>query len=268
MSRLCSLYGVTRAGYYARIKRGVSRRTEQDRILAERIRRIFKGSHDTYGSPRVLADLAREGIHVSRRRVARLMAADAMRGRVARVYRSKAKLKHIYALHPNRLWAHRAKRLDSVWVGDVTYLKSADHWCYLAMVEDQCSRKVVGWSLSRKRGASLTRRAFDAAYRARRPKRLIFHSDRGIEYAAPVYRDRLRDLGVRQSMTSGGAPSENPHAESFFHSLKADVIHGFEFANDEALRACLRWYVPFYNRKRLHSSLGNLSPVEFEKKVA
>lgn len=268
MSRLCALYGVTRAGYYARIKRGVSRHTEQDRILGERICRIFNTSRGTYGSPRVLGELAREGIHVSRRRVARLMAAAGIRARAACLYRSKAKLKHTYALHPNRLWAHRAKRLNSVWVGDITYLKSADHWCYLAIVEDQCSRRVVGWSLSRKRGASLTRRAFDAAYRVRRPKRLIFHSDRGIEYAAPAYRNRLRALGVRQSMTSGGAPSENPHAESFFHSLKADVIHGCDFPNDEALRACLRWYVPFYNRKRLHSSLGNLSPVEYEKKVA
>lgn len=268
MSRLCSLYGVTRAGYYARIKRGVSRRTEQDRVLTKKIRRIFEMSHGTYGSPRVLAALVKEGIHVSRRRVARLMAADGMRGRAARIYRPKAKLKHLYALHPNRLWGHRARRPDLVWVGDVTYLKSADHWCYLAIVEDQCSRRLLGWSLARKRGASLTRRAFDAAYRVRRPKRLIFHSDRGIEYAAPAYRDRLRELGVRQSMTSGGAPSENPHAESFFHSLKADAIHGVEFPNDESIRACLRWYVPFYNRKRLHSSLGNEPPVEFEKKVA
>jgi putative transposase len=97
VSRLCSLYGVTRAGYYARIKRGVSRRTEQDRELVGKIRRIFKASHETYGSPRVLGDLAKEGTHVSRRRVARLMAADGMRGRVARVYRSKAKLKHLRA---------------------------------------------------------------------------------------------------------------------------------------------------------------------------
>ena len=268
MSRLCALYGVTRAGYYARIKRGVCRRTEQDRVLVGRIRRIFESSHGTYGSLRVLAELVKEGVHVSRRRVARLMAANGMRGRVARVYRPKAKLKHMYALHPNRLWAHRAKRPDSVWVGDVTYLKSAHHWRYLAIVEDQCSRRVLGWSLGRRRGVSLTRRAFDAAYRLRRPKRLIFHSDRGIEYAAPAYRNRLRSLGVRQSMTSGGAPSENPHAESFFHSLKADVIHGFEFPNDESLRACRRWYVPFYNRKRLHSSLGYQSPIEFEEMLA
>lgn len=268
MSRLCSLYGVTRAGYYARIKRGVSRRAEQDRDLVGKIRRIFKASHETYGSPRVLRDLVKEGAHVSRRRVARLMGADGMRGRVARVYRSKAKLKHIYALHPNRLWGRRAKRPDAVWVGDVTYLKVAHHWCYLAVVEDQFTRKILGWSLNRRRGASLTRRAFDAAYRLRRPTRLIFHSDRGIEYAAPSFRNRLRALGVRQSMTSGGAPSENPHAESFFHSLKADAIHGVEFPDDQMLRACLRWYVPFYNRKRLHSSLGYHSPTAFEEKVA
>jgi putative transposase len=268
VSRLCSLYGVTRAGYYARIKRGVSRRAKQDRRLTGKIRRSFNGSHGTYGSPRVLKDLSKKGIRVSRRRVARLMAADGMRGRVARIYRSKAKLKHIHALHPNRLWGRRVRRPDSVWVGDVTYLKSDRHWCYLAIVEDQCSRRVLGWSLGRNRGVSLTRKAFDAAYRARRPKRLIFHSDRGVEYAAPAYRDRLKALGVRQSMTTGGAPSQNPHAESFFHSFKADVIHGVEFPNDEALRACLRWYVPFYNRTRLHSSLGYRSPIEFETKVA
>ncbi len=268
MSRLCALYGVTRAGYYARIKRGVSLRAEQDRDLLGRIRRIFEASRGTYGSPRVLHGLAREGTRVSRRRVARLMGADGMRGRVARVYRPKAKLKHTYAQHPNRLWGRRAKRPDSVWVGDVTYLKVDQHWCYLAVVEDQFSRRILGWSLSRTRGASLTRRAFDAAYRGRCPERLIFHSDRGIEYAAPAYRDRLRALRIRQSMTSGGAPSENSHAESFFHSLKADVIHGVAFSTDDELRACLRWYVPFYNQRRLHSGLGYQPPSEFERNVA
>jgi transposase InsO family protein len=262
------LYGVTRAGYYARIKRGVSHRAEQDRDLIGRIRRIFEASRGTYGSPRVLKDLVREGTHVSRRRVARLMGADGMRGRVARIYRQKAKLRHIYTLHPNRLWGRHVRRPDSVWVGDVTYLRVDRHWCYLAMVEDQFTRRILGWSLSRRRGTRLTRRAFDAAYRARNPKRLIFHSDRGIEYAAPGYRERLKGLGVRQSMTSGGAPSENPHAESFFHSLKADVIHGVAFSTDKALRACLRWYVPFYNHRRLHSGLGYQSPREFEQKVA
>lgn len=268
MSRLCALYGVTRAGYYAWIQRGTSHRTEQDRGLVEKIGSIFEGSHGTYGSPRVHRELARGGVGVGRRRVARLMAAAGMRGRVARVYRSRAKLKHLFAKHPNRLWRYTARRPDSVWVGDVTYLKVDRHWCYLAVVVDQYSRRVLGWSLGRSRGVALTRAAFDAAYRRRRPKRLIFHSDRGIEYAAPDFVKHLKNLRVRQSMTSGGAPSENPHAESFFHSLKADVIHGVEFLTDDALRACLRWYVPFYNRKRLHSSLGYRPPAEFEEKVA
>jgi putative transposase len=262
------LYGVTRAGYYARIKRGVSCRAEQDRELVAKIRRSFEASHGTYGSPRVLRDLVNEGTHVSRRRVARLMGAAGMRGRLVGLYRPKAKLRHLYTKHPNRLWNHRAKRMDSVWVGDVTYLRVAHHWCYLAVVEDQFSRRILGWSLSRTRGVRLTRHAFDAAYRTRHPKRVIFHSDRGIEYAAPAFRNRLKALGVRQSMTSGGAPSENPHAESFFHSLKADVIHGVDFRDDESLRACLRWYVPFYNRKRLHSSLGYRPPAAFEQRVA
>jgi putative transposase len=265
VSRLCSLYGVTRAGYYAWVKRGVSRRTEQDRELVGKIRRTFESSRGTYGGPRVHRELVKAGEQVSRRRVARLMAAAGMRGRVVRVYRYRAKLKWIFAKHPNRLWGHRVTRLDSVWVGDVTYLKVTRHWCYLAVVIDQLSRRLLGWSLRRTRNIRLTRAAFDAAYRSRRPRRLIFHTDRGMEYAAPSFGSHLKELGVRQSMTSGGAPSENPHAESFFHSLKADVIHGVEFKTDESLRACLRWYVPFYNCKRLHSSLGYRTPVEFEE---
>lgn len=268
MSRLCALYSVTRAGYYAWLKRGVSHRTEQDRGLVQKIVPIFKASRGTYGSPRVHRELRRLGVRVSRRRVARLMGAVGMRGRISRVYRPKARLKSLYAKHPNRLWRAKARRPDQIWVGDVTYLRVDRHWCYLAVVIDQFSRRILGWSLMRTRTVTLTRAAFDAAYRRRQPRRLIFHSDRGIEYAAPAYVDHLKSLGVRQSMTSGGAPSENAHAESFFHSLKADVIHGAEFATDESLRACLRWYVPFYNRRRLHSSLGYESPAELEKKVA
>jgi transposase InsO family protein len=133
---------------------------------------------------------------------------------------------------------------------------------------DQFSRRVVGWSLKRVRGVQLTRAAFEQAFRRRRPRRLIFHSDRGIEYAAPDFRDRLKALGVRQSMTRGGNPGDNAHAESFFHSLKADVVHGVEFVTDESLRACVRRYVHYYNHRRLHSSLGYRSPVEYERQVA
>jgi len=268
VSRLCALYGVTRAGYYAWRCRGESAHSERDRILTTAIRRIFEGSDGTYGSPRVYRELLTEGFEVSRRRVERLMGAAGMRGRVARVYRSNPRLHRLYAQHPNRLWECGAKRPDAIWVGDITYLRVMKHWCYLAVVLDQFSRRVVGWSLRRTRGTELTRAAFDPAFQRRRPRRLIFHSDRGIEYAAPGFRDRLRVLGVRQSMTRGGTPGDNAHAESFFHSLKADVVHGAQFTSDETLRSCVRRYVRFYNHRRLHSSLGYRSPVEYERQVA
>ncbi len=268
MSRLCALYGVTRAGYYAWRARAESAHSEQDRVLVKAIRRVFEESAGTYGSPRVQRELLEKGWKVSRRRVERLMRAAGLRGRVVRVYRSNPRLHRLYAQHPNRLWDCRAKRPDAVWVADVTYLGVAKHWCYLAVVMDQFSRRVVGWSLRRVRGTQLTRAAFDHAFRRRRPRRLIFHSDRGIEYAAPGFRDRLKALGVRQSMTRGGTPGDNAHAESFFHSLKADVVHGVQFVSDESLRSCVRRYVRYYNHQRLHSSLGYRSPVEFERQVA
>ncbi len=191
------------------------------------------------------------------------MRAAELRGRVVRVYPSNPRLHRLYAQHPNRLWECSAKRPDAIWVGDVTYLGVAKHWCFLAVVLDRFSRRVVGWSLRRTRGARLTRAAFDQAFERRRPRRLIFHSDRGIEYAAPAFRERLGQLG----MTRGGTPGDNAHAESFFHSLKADVVHGVAFGSDEDLRSCVRQYVHFYNHRRLHSSLGYRSPVEYERQV-
>jgi len=250
VSRLCALFGVTRAGFYARIKRGVSHRTEQDRFLTSRIREIFDRHRGMYGSPRVHHALKRDGLQLSRRRVERLMRAGGMRGRVVRVYRSNPRLHRIYGQSPNRLWNHRAEKPDRVWVADVTYLRAAKRWSYLAVVLDQCSRRILSWQLSRARGTELTRRAFDAAFQDRQPDRLIFHSDRGVEYAAPGFRDRLTALGVRQSMTRGGAPEDNPHAESFFHSLKAEVIHGITFASEKDLRTCLQEYVRYYNHER------------------
>jgi putative transposase len=134
---------------------------------------------------------------------------------------------------------------------------------------DQYSRRVLGWSMGRSRGTQLTRTAFDLAVRRRQPRRrLIFHSDRGSEYAGHAFGERLASLGVQQSMTRGGTPSDNAHAESFFHSLKADVVHGCRFADDRQLRACIKSYVQYYNHKRMHSSLGYRSPVEYERRVA
>ena len=266
---MCALLGVTRPGFYAWRRRGPSARKEQDRSLSRKIARAFNASGGTYGSPRIQQALIRGGTQTSRRRISRLMRAAGLRTRVARVYRSNPGVHDFYEQHPNRLWKRKARRCDQIWVGDITYLAVAGQWRYLAVVIDQFSRRVVGWSLARRRGSTLTRAAFNLALRRRHPtKRLIFHSDRGSEYGGRLFGERLRRLRFQQSMTRGGTPSDNAHAESFFHSLKADVIHGVTFADDQQLRRCITMYITYYNRHRLHSSLGYRSPVEYERLVA
>lgn len=267
MNRLCALYGVSRAGYYARISRGECRRTKQDRDLAKTIRTIFDDNKGRCGSRRVHHELKRTGHDVGRRRVERLMRADQLRGRAARIYRPKAKLKQLHAQHPNRLWRHQAVSPNQVWVADVTYIRAGARWSYLAIILDQWSRRLLGWRLARTRGTWLTRAVFMDAFLERRPDQLIFHSDRGSEYTAPGFCDGLAALGVLQSTTRGGAPEDNPHAESFFHSLKAEMIHGVRFDNEESLRSAIADYVRYYNCKRLHSSLGYRPPAEFEAQI-
>lgn len=269
MKRLCECLGVTRAGYYAWRVREASAHNETDRRLLEQIRSVFNRSRRTYGSPRVQRELASQGVRVSRRRVERLMRAAGMRARLARVYRANCKLHVHYAQHPNLLWQGQARRVDRVWVGDVTYVRVGRSWRFLAMVMDQYSRRVLGWSLARVRSSRLTRAALDHAIRRRRPGAgLIFHSDRGSEYLGAGFSERLKALGVRQSTTRGGCPADNAHAESFFHSMKADELHGVVFADDQALRRSVAAYVRYYNHQRLHSSLGYRSPVAYEQRAA
>jgi len=268
VTRLCRLYGVTRAGYYAWRHRPVSPRTEQNRRLTARIAWLFAAHHGRYGSPRIHHLLRTQGWPVSRRRVARLMRVAGLRARVVRVYRANPRLHQFFTQYPNRLDRRPAARPDRVWVGDITYLPVAARWRFLAVVLDQCSRRVLAWALGRRRDAGLTRRVFDAAVRRRRPAPgLVSHSDRGSEYVAAAFRDRLQAVGVRQSSAQRG-PKDNAHMESFFHSLKAEVIHGAVFPSEAALRTVIRQYVRYYNRRRLHSALRYRSPIDFEAQAA
>lgn len=269
VTRLCRTFGVTRAGYYAWRQRPVSSRRRQDRALLEEMRAIFERSGGTYGSPRIQESLAMRGLRVSRRRVERLMRADGMRARAARVYRPKAGTPRWFGQHPNHVRRTRATRPNQIWVGDLTYLAVGRRWWYLAAVLDQYSRRVLAWRLGAIRESQLTRAVVDAALRRRRPSAgLIFHSDRGSEFLGTPFRTPLAVGGVQQSMTQGGAPGENAHMESFFHSLKADVIHGRSFQAVAELRQQLHRYVRYYNYQRLHSSLGYQSPVDYERRAA
>lgn len=263
---MCRLYKVTASGYHAWRRRQASSRDLEDAMLLMHIRRIFLASRGCYGSPRVHAVLQAEGIPVSNKRVARLMREAGMKARSARLYRRHAGQKAFYASVPNRQREAAADGPNRVWVGDVTYLKVREGWRYLAVVLDRFSRRVVGWALGVRRDVALTLAAFNRAVRARRPPPgLVFHSDRGSEFGSHGFRDRLRAAGVTQSMNRPRYVTDNAVMESFFKSMKSDVYHGQRFTDDHALHRMVRTYLPYYNRHRLHSSLGYRSPIQFEQ---
>lgn len=265
---MCELYGVTRAGFYAWHKREPSIRCQEDAQLLEQVRAAHAGSRGFYGSPRVTERLKLDGHAVGRRRVARLMQGAGLQGRSARLYRQpKVARRAFYAATPYREAAAVPQAPDQVWVGDVTYLKVAGQWRYMAAVMDRHSRRIVGWSLSDRRDAALTTQALRHAARNRSPSPgLVFHSDRGIEYAAGDFRTQIGRLGMLQSMNRAGKMNDNAHMESFFHSMKTEELYGKTFDDDHQLRQTLSSYIAFYNQQRLHSSLDYLPPAAFERR--
>jgi putative transposase len=262
---MCALYSVTPAGYYAWRRRGESVRRRRDRELLVQTQALFARSRSTYGSPRIHRALAAVGVHVSRRRVARLMREAGLRARAVKLYRRIPALHGFFTSIPNRQLDRVASGFDQVWVGDITYLKVAGAWRYLAVVMDRYSRRIVGWSLGATKDVRLTLAALNHAVRNRRPRPgLIFHSHRGVEYAAYAFRKRLAALGFVQSMNRPREITDNAFMESFFHSLKSDTIAGFTLTTPAELGQLLRRYIPYYNGVRLHSGIGYRSPVDYE----
>lgn len=265
---MCRLYGVTRPGYYAWRKRGPSARAQEDATLVQEIVRVHAASRCIYGSPRVHRKLERQGVRVGKNRVARLMRRHGIKARVATIRYTVPAMKRFFGNLPNRQFEHPAAALNQVWVGDITYLKVGAVYRYLAVVLDRCSRTVVGWSFGRRKDVALTLRALNHAVVNRRPPPgLIFHTDRGIEYAANAFRNRLAELEIVQSMNRPGKVTDNAFIESFFHSMKSEAIHGCSFAEDREMLAVLRSYIPFYNRSRIHSSLNYVSPATYERQL-
>ena len=236
-------------------------------MTAEIVRR-FARHDECYGSPRLHQELVAAGWRCSRRRVARLLREAGLRAKAVRGYRAKAGIRARFAQHPNRVWQARVARVNRVWVGDITYLRLADGWRYLAVVLDHHSRRVLAWTLSRRRTARETCRVLARALARRRPPRgLIFHSDRGTEYMGAAFCAFVARHRLRQSASVRG-PSDNARAESFFHSLKTELTRGASFPTETALRRALSRYIQYYNTQRLHSALGYRSPVAFERRAA
>lgn len=266
---MCRVYGVTRAGFYAWRSRGSSARKRENESLSGQIRRVHQASRGTYGSPRVYRRLQELGISVGENRVAKLMSQLGIKGRWTTLRYTSPNLKKFFGSLPNQQVEHPANDLNQVWVADITYLKVGSIYRYLAVVMDCCSRRIIGWALGKQRNVVLTLRALNHAVAKRRPNPgLIFHTDRGIEYYANAFRERLKQLQITQSMNRPGKVTDNAFMESFFHSMKADVIHGNTFHEDHQLLSVLRSYIPFYNHSRMHSSLNYVSPATYENQLA
>lgn len=267
MSRLL---GVSSSGYYAWLHRPESRRSRDDRRLLTAIRTIHRQSRRTYGSPRVHAELIEHGIRCGRHRVARLMRQDALRGAFRRKFRVTTQSGHRFPVASNRLGRRFAvERPDTVWAGDITYVWTREGWLYLAVLLDLCSRRVVGWSLSSRLTRRLALLALEMALGRRRPARgVLHHSDRGSQYASNDYRQALREAGLEVSMSRRGDCWDNAPVESFFATLKRELVTERDFwTREQARREIVDYIEVFYNHQRRHSALGQISPARFEEQL-
>jgi transposase InsO family protein len=215
--------------------------------------------------------LRKQGERCSKNTVATIMRENGLKGRVSRVYIKNPKVHRFFKRIGNlRLEQSRPQEINQVWVGDVTYIKVKKSFQYLAAVMDLYSRRLVGWSIGNRRTVKLTERALVHAIRKRHPpKGLIFHSDRGIEYCAYEYHDTLDRYGILPSVNRPGCCQDNGHMESFFHTLKGELIRNRSIKDDRDLKDIVKGYIThFYNKKRLHSKLNYRSPIEFERLIS
>lgn len=267
---MCKVLGVSRSGYYLWIKRKPSKRAVENQKLMEQIREIHKKSKGTYGSPRITEELKINYVHVSRPRVARIMKKANIRSITKKRFVATTDSKHSFPVAPNLL--NREFKVDSqgkVWVSDITYIRTLEGWLYLTIIMDLADRKIIGWALSSSMHASTTIIPAWIMAVQNRPftSRLIFHSDRGVQYACTEFRELLfRNTIVVQSMSRKGNCWDNAVAESFFKTLKTEWVYRNKYVSRKQASISVFEYIEtWYNTQRRHSSLNYLSPHEYGK---
>lgn len=268
---MCRVLGISRSGYYAAMTRPDSQRTVANRQLIEQIDAAFDAHRQIYGSPRLWRSLRNQGVACGRHRVARLMRDRGLVARQRRRFRATTDSAHQLPIARNLLEQDfRAMEINQKWVADITYIRTDEGWLYLAAVMDLCSRRIVGWSMSVRINRDLVLAAQRMAITVRCPgPGLVQHTDRGSQYASWDYQNLLAEQKARASMSGRGNCYDNAAMESFFHTLKTELVHHRRYQTHQEARADVFEYIEvFYNRQRQHSTLGYKSPAEFEAQLA
>ena len=267
---MCQVFNISRSGYYYWKKYPISKRKIEDMKLKQKITEIYSKSRRTYGSPRIHRKLIREGYPISKKRVERLMQELDICAVAKKKYRATTDSKHSQPVVENHLNRNfTPDKPNQVWVADITYIYTQEGWLYLSTIMDLYSRKIIGWSLRNRLTKELVMAALYLAMKQRKlSSNLLLHSDRGSQYASELYQTLLRKNGILCSMSGKGNCWDNAVMESFYRTLKIELIYQRNYeTRAQAQRDIFEYIEIFYNRKRLHSSLGYYSPEEYEKMI-
>jgi putative transposase len=265
---MCQLLEVSRSGYYEWLSRPLRARADADKEVQDKIQYYFAQGRGTYGTRRIKHLLAQEGLRVSRRRIGRILVQAGLRCKTQRKCKAPRPSGQAQTVAPNQLNREfTVEAPDKVYVGDITYLPTGEGWLYLAVVLDLCSRAVVGWSMANHMRTELVTQALAMAIYQRQPAAgLIMHTDRGSQYGAESYRQLLTQHAIQPSMSRKGNCWDNAVAESFFHTLKTELVYLEDFDTHEQAQTTVFEYIEvFYNRQRCHSANGYLAPLAYEQ---
>ncbi len=268
VTRMCNTMNVSQSAYYDWLKRPESLRSLEDGRLSEKVKNIHKKSRETYGARRVRQELLEDGESISRARVGRLMKQQGLESKSKRKFKATTNSNHGRPVAPNLLDREfRVGQPDTVYAGDITYIRTDEGWLYLAVMIDLYSRAVVGWAMSERMTAELANDALMMAVWKRRPANgLMVHSDRGSQYASDLYQKTIKDYDFICSMSRKGNCWDNAPSESFFHTLKTELTHHRRYqTRQEAKQEIFEYIEVFYNRQRRHSTIGYQTPLGYEK---